>query len=91
MCNLPRGRSGVDRAAVPDRSFERPGQQPVERAPEGCVLDMLSGYCPANESVVSIVPTLAEVHQRIGDLATGTGEAGAELAAVGEVVDDGNH
>ena len=52
---------------------------------------MLSGYCPANESVVSIVPTLAEVHQRIGDLATGTGEAGAELAAVGEVVDDGNH
>jgi len=55
------------------RSFERPARRPVDRPPEsGCVLDMVSGYCPELNAVVWVVPALSETHQRIGDLATGT-------------------
>jgi predicted metalloprotease len=78
-------------AALPQvaagKRFAKPVQTPVESGnlpdcPDNKDSAGLSEYCASTRTVAWLVPAVAQLHQRIGDLATGTilSEAWAEAA-----------
>jgi predicted metalloprotease len=61
---------------VPGKPFQTPARLPLDRGPlPECArldgMDAISGYCPDTRAVMWVVPALKEVHQRVGDMATG--------------------
>jgi predicted metalloprotease len=54
--------------------FQRPLRRPQDAGPlPDCAKPGgISGYCPDLNAAIWVVPDLAQVHERIGDLATGT-------------------
>jgi hypothetical protein len=54
-------------------TFQRPARRPVDsgQLPDCAKPGGISGYCAEQQAVTWVVPELAELHQRIGDLATG--------------------